>query len=121
KLVHDPVPSVRFLLACELWRLLEHCPDMMWSIFDEIADKETNGVVLQGVTVSLWQLVRRAKERSLTLIAKLLERIEEESDDEEKAQSHLVCMVTDYAAWENNKWATDTIGRWRGKPVEFAV
>jgi len=121
KLVHDPVPSVRFLLACELWRLLENCSDLMWAIFDEIADKETNGVVLQGVTVSLWQLVRQARERSLTLIAKLLKRVEDDSDDEEKAQSHLVCMVVDYAAWEDNKWAKDTIARWRGKPVEFAV
>lgn len=120
KLVHDPVPSVRFLLMCELWRLLEHCPDFMWSILEEVADNETNDVVMQGVMVSLWELVRRARERSVTLIAKLLQRVEDESGDDEKPQSHLVCMVADYAAGEDNKWAKETIGRWQGKPVEFA-
>jgi len=120
RLASDPVPSVRFLLACELWRLLEHSSDMMWSLFDKFATDETNSVVLQGVTVSLWKLIPRAKDRSLTLIGKLLEHVEEESEDEEKAGSNLVCMVVDYAVWENSEWAKQTLARWRGEAVESA-
>jgi len=122
KLANDPVPSVRFLLACELWRLVERSPDLMWSILDEFAKNENNNVVLQGVTVSLWQLINRSKERCFKLIGNLLERLEEESDeDETKARGSLVCMVVDYAVWDDNQWAQDTLARWRGAPLQFAA
>jgi len=121
KLAHDPVPSVRFLLACELWRVCEHMPNAMWKILDELADKEENGVVLQGITASLWNLIRRDKVRSLALIQKLLKRVEEETDDEEKARTALICMVVDYAVWHADQWATETIGHWQRNPVECSA
>ena len=121
KLAHDPVPSVRFLLACELWRLVERMPNPMWTIFDELAEKEENGVVLQGITVSLWQLIRNDKARSLSLIKKLLKRVEEETDDEEKARSALVCMVVDFAVWHDDQWAKETVARWQGSAVEHSA
>jgi hypothetical protein len=120
KLAHDPVPSVRFLLACELWRLVERMPGPMWTIFDELAEKEENGVVLQGITVSLWHLIRNDKTRSLSLIKKLLKRVEEETDDEEKARSALVCMVIDYAVWHDDQWAKETVARWQGSAVKYS-
>jgi hypothetical protein len=121
KLSHDPVPSVRFLLACELWRLVEHMPSAMWTIFDQLAEKEENGVVLQGVTVSLWNLIRSDKAKSLTLIKKLLKRVEEETDDEEKARTALVSMVVDYAVWHDDQWARQTIARWQRSPIEHSA
>jgi len=120
KLAHDPVPSVRFLLACELWRLLERTPELMWSLLDEISEKEGNSVVLQGITVSLWQLIPKAKDQSLRVIAKLLARTEEESEDEQKPRSHLISMIVDYALLENNQWAEETLARWRSKPIDHA-
>jgi hypothetical protein len=113
ELAGDPVPSVRFLLACELWRMVEHNSGLMWATLDEYGEKETNATVLQGVTVSLWQLIRYDKERSLKLIEKLLNREDEESDDEVKARGSLVSMVVDYAVAENNEWARETIASWR--------
>jgi hypothetical protein len=121
KLAGDPVPSVRFLLACELWRMVEHNSGLMWSTLDKYAEKETNDTVLQGVTVSLWQLIRYDKERSLKLIEKLLNRADEESDDESKARGSLVSMVVDYAVVEDNPWAKETIARWRNNPIELAA
>jgi hypothetical protein len=121
KLASDPVPSVRFLLACELWRIVEHNSGLMWSTLDEFAEKETNGTVLQGVTVSLWQLIRWDKARSLKLIEKLLNRAVEESDDEAKARGSLVSMVVDYAVTENNQWARETIACWRNNALELAA
>jgi hypothetical protein len=121
KLARDSVPSVRFLLACEIWRVVEHKPDLMWSVLDEYADKETNVTVLQGVTVSLWQLIRLDKVRSLKLIEKLLKQAGEESDDEDKARGSLVCMVVDYAVVENNQWAKETLAEWWKTPIESAA
>jgi hypothetical protein len=121
KLVHDPVPSVRFLLVCELWRLMEHMPSAMWAIFDQLAEKEENGVVLQGITVSLWNLIPNDNARSLSLIKKLLERVAEDTDDEEKACTTLVSMVVDYAVWHDDQWAKETIARWQRSTLEYSA
>lgn len=120
-LARDPVPSVRFLLACELWRLMERMPDAMWAIFGELAETEENAVVLQGITVSLWNLIRRDHERSLSLIKKLLERLREETDDEEKPRGALICMVVDYAVGPDNEWAKQTIAFWQKSPLQFSA
>lgn len=118
-LAKDPVPSVRFLLACELWRAVEKSPEVAWLIFDDMAKNEKNDVVLDGITVSLWQLIRLSKTNALALIRKLIERLVEESDEEEKPRSHLICMVVDYAIWDDNDWAKQTLDRWRLDPVKF--
>jgi hypothetical protein len=96
-------------------------PAAMWTIFDEIADKEKNGVVLQGVTVSLWNLIRRDKTRSLSLIKKLLKQVEEETDDDEKARTALIYMVVDYAVWHNDPWAKDAIISWQRDPIKYSA
>jgi len=120
RLADDPVPSVRFLLSCELWRLVECRPDLMWSILDRSAQNESNKVVLQGVTISLWQLIPRDKPRSMTLIDKLLARIDEQDDDsEEKARGSLVWMVVDYAVCDDNQWAKQTLRRWQENALQF--
>jgi hypothetical protein len=117
KLATDPVPSVRFLLACELWRVREHHPTFMWDLLNEVAAKEPNSTVLQGVTASLWNLMWRDEAKSLALIAKLLERVEEDSDEEERAGTNLVSMVVDYAVHDNNQWAKQKLAEWRTDPL----
>jgi NACHT domain len=119
KLATDPVPSVRFLLFSELWRILECSPELMWALFDKVAENEVNGVVLQGVTISLWHLIRPAKDSSLALIRKLLGRMDEESEGEAGSKSSLISMVVDYAVWEENPWAKDMIARWRSNPLSY--
>jgi hypothetical protein len=118
KLATDPVPSVRFLLFSELWRILESSPDFMWALFDIAADHELNSVVLQAVSISVGRLTRLAKDRSLALIRKLLER-EGESESESGSKSSLIYMVVDYAVLEKNSWATDMIARWRSDPLTY--
>lgn len=119
ELAKDPVPSVRFLLACELWRAVENSPDVAWRVFDEIAEEEKNGVVLEGVAASLWQLIPRSKVRALDLIRKLLSRLPEERDEEAKARSHFICMLVDYAIWEDDQWAKEVLARWQNNPLSF--
>lgn len=122
-LAHDPVPSVRFLLACELWRVVEHMSDAMWTILDDMVEKDMNRVVLQGITVSLWNLIQRDKDRSLALIQKLLKRIEveEEAPDEQGAQTALIFMIVDYAVLNDDQWAKETMARWKESPVKYAT
>jgi hypothetical protein len=121
ELLIDPVPSVRFLLACELWRLVEHNAGAMWTLFDGLVAQEQNEVVLQGITVSLWRLISLSRPGALLLIQKLLARVGAESDDDEKPRSQLICMVVDFAVWEDNQWAKDTLEAWRKEPLKFSA
>jgi hypothetical protein len=122
RLAEDPVPSVRFLLACDIWRLHEHCPAEMWRLLDGLVAREKNSVVLQGVTQSIWELINRDPARSQQLVQKLLTRETEETDeDDERASAHLIAMVVDYAVERDDPWAKETLALWRAKPVEFAA
>jgi hypothetical protein len=123
RLARDSVPSVRFLLACELWRVFEHMPDAMWTILDDVAETDKNRVVMQGITVSLWNLIHRDKDRSLALIQKLLKRVEveEETDDEQSAQTALIYMIVDYAVLNDDQWAKETIARWQESTLKYST
>jgi hypothetical protein len=54
-LLADPVPSVRFLMVSEIFRLSNSAPDYMWSLLAERAIRESHPVVLQ----SLFQVLGR--------------------------------------------------------------
>ncbi len=119
RLVDDPVPSVRFLLACDLWRLHEHAPDTLWRLMERYIDRESNKVVWQGITGSLANLVRRDKERSAALILRMLNKIKEKPDDNWNASHQLVVLICDFAI-DGSSWATDLLAKWRGEPVIYA-
>jgi hypothetical protein len=121
KLARDPVPSVRFLLASEIWRLHERYSVPMWALIEEMAATEKNAVVLQGVTRTLWALRDLDPERTLIALRKLLSPEGAEPDDDEAAQSGLVSMAVDFAVRYDNSWAQSALAAWRKKPVEFAA
>ena len=121
QLAADPVPTVRFLLACEIWRLQEHCADVLWPLLKERAADERNDVVRQGIARSLWNLIGLDAARSLELIQLILTGDDADSDDDERTSSQLVSMVVDYAVKRDDEWAKTTIKHWRGKPVDFAT
>lgn len=121
KLATDPVPSVRFLLFSELWRLLVCSPGLMWALFDEIAQGETNTVVVQGVILSLSHLIGPARDKSLALIRKLAERMDEESRSDAGVKSGLILMIVDYAVLEGDSWAKDMLRLWRGDPLNYSA
>lgn len=120
-LAQDPVPSVRFILACELWRISEHLPADMWLIIDKMVTSEDNGVVLQGLTNSLCQLISKDKDKSLVLIMKLMHRFEDETDDDSKVRSALIMMTVDYAVQYENQWAIEMIASWQKSPLKYPM
>ena len=121
QLADDPVPTVRFLLACESWRLLEHYPDVLWPLLKERAAAEKNEVVRQGIARSLWELIHRDAAHSLELIQAHNPSEDADADDEDSTSGQLVAMVVDYAVDHDDAWAKSTLMHWRSKPVDFAT
>lgn len=73
-LVEDSVPEVRYLSACELWRLIERVPALFWSTINERITKEANDVVLQGLLDSIRRVIHRNEEAGVEALSRLRDR-----------------------------------------------
>ena len=85
-LANDPVPSIRYLLTHDLSRISQVFPGEFWQLLEEIARRDKNVVVLQGVCESLWWLTGRNEEKAAIVLAALTPRIIEGPDHAELAR-----------------------------------
>jgi hypothetical protein len=120
RLSKDPVPSVRFLLVSELWRLRETAPAKMWELIEHCIIKEENHVVLMGLTMTLWNTRGRDKSPHLSMLQQLYDRTEAQKLEDEEFLNSLVFMIVDYAVHNENKWADGLLARWRSDPLAYA-
>jgi hypothetical protein len=119
KLATDPVPSVRFLLASELWHLWEHQAELMWRVLTHLAEHEQNQVVLRAVSRSISNLISFDRGHSLALLRVLFTKVGGE------ALGHgfgadVVCMLTDFAVCHREPWAELQLAHWRETPLKYA-
>lgn len=118
-LVHDPVPSVRFLIAGELWRITEHLPEASWRLLTELAEREPNRIVLDGSCVSLWRMRRFDALKSIAVLKILFGRIDTTTLDRGFGKE-VVCMVTDDAIWNPGEWSESILATWREDAIASA-
>ena len=121
QLASDPVPSVRFLLGMEIWRLGEKASSALWEVAERYVNEEENRTVLYGFSGALWKMISQDRESALGLIQRLLARVEVDEGREEGCWKNLVRMITDYAVKYEDAWASGELARWRRDPVQFAL
>lgn len=121
RLARDPVPSVRYLVACDLWRAMEASPTEVWAIMEHFGAHEENRVVLHGVAISLRQLIPRDKERTLAFIREMLQRVGQDDEGQSSARNALIDMVVDYAVWYGDPWATGELARWQQDALFYSA
>jgi hypothetical protein len=119
KLASDPVPSVRFLLASELWRLGKNAASTMWSLLENLVAAEANSVVLGAIARSLSYAWRLDKLRSLPLVLPLLQKPHEENENTFGFWHEAVRIVTDFAVWENEISITTLLQTWLKEPLAY--
>ncbi len=117
KLAADPVPSVRFLLSNELWRLGKHAPETLWPLLENFVANEKNKVVLGAVARSLSYAWRFDKRRTLPLILELYGKPHTEDENEFEFWHDVVRIITDYAVWENEPAANELLRKWLAEPL----
>jgi hypothetical protein len=117
KLALDPVPSVRFLVVNELWRLSKRAPDTMWPLMESLVKNEVNEVVLGALARSLSYVWRLDKTRSLPLVFSLLRKPHREYEDTFGFWYDVVRIITDFAVWENEPPVTDVFRMWLAAPT----
>lgn len=118
-LARDPVPSVRYLLTCELWRISEVVADEFWSLLEDVASRDANAVVLQGVGESLWQVTSRNEDKAAAVLKILAPRVLDGPEHSELARIFMaltmwLCIV------QKHPWAVSLSAHLLSEPVKYA-
>jgi hypothetical protein len=121
KLALDPVPSVRFLVVSEMWRLGKRAPETMWQLMETLVANEVNEVVLGAVARSLSYAWRFDKVRSLPLVLSLLQKPHQEREETFGFWHEVVRIITDFAVWENDSSVNELFRTWLAAPLVYQV
>ena len=118
-LVEDSVPEVRYLAACELWRLIERVPARFWSSINDRITKEVNDVVLQGLLDSIRIVIHRNEEAGVEALSRLRDRARSST-----APRELVDVYSDTVMWlvivRENPRAIDFLREILGEPITYS-
>src|SRR6266498_2308830 len=118
-LASDAVPSVRFLVAGEVFRLRWSAHEAFWQITQERAMKEDNRSVLNGLCLSLTRLPKDEDDR----IAGVLNTIQGKGlfpSEKSDFGDTFAMIVTRLALSHENQWAMETLDTWRKSPDQHA-
>ena len=127
-LAGDKVPSVRFLLLQELWRIFQKSPEAYWSILEDRGKAEDNKLVIHALLNSLGYVLVQAEERSVDVLAWLTDRMlptELSTENLQEASDTGVLKETmPLIVWlvveRGNSWAEQAIERLLRHPICYA-
>ena len=119
KLVHDKVPSVRFLITTELWRISEKAPELFWRLVLHIAENETNRVVQQSLCNTLGYIVAKEEVKTVEVLNKLIIRVSLPDEDSDFLNC-LVSIIMWLALVRENAWAIKTSNVFLSEPGHSA-
>ncbi|MFA5822562.1 MAG: ATP-binding protein [Thermodesulfovibrionales bacterium] len=118
QLVHDRVPSVRFLVTMELWRLMSKAPDVFWDLAHDVAEYETNRVVQNALCHTLSQVIAAHVDKSVRILEKFAMRVLSHNNDSELLDSFVYLLMW-LVLVQENAWATKTADILLLEPIRF--
>lgn len=103
----------------DLSSISEVLPDEFWQLLEEIARRDKNAVVLQGVCESLWRVTGRNEERAASVLAILAPRVIRGPDHSELARIFMaltmwLCIV------RKHPWAVGLSAQLMNDPVKYS-
>jgi len=116
RLANDPVPSVRFLIGTELFRLRQGNADLLFEILSRRISDESSATVLDGVCITLHNTLDLPQCREF--VKKLYERVEGESTSFEY-HADVIAMLVDMAVAATETWASIIVTEWIAKPAKM--
>ena len=118
-LVHDKVPSVRFLVTRELSRLLVKAPEDFWRLAEDVAEHESNRVVQQSLCHTLSRVVAREEAKTTKVLDKFVTRVLSPDEDSDLLDA-LVSLVMWLTLARENAWAMKTADAFLAEPIRLA-
>lgn len=111
-LAGDPVPSVRYLLAAELWRTCDSTPDLFWDLANRYLASETNAAVLDAVARSLGVVATVDRQPQVEQALRVLLARDDFAVGEQrrfKPEDHLSSLLVGLAIGRGSTWAQEVI------------
>jgi hypothetical protein len=118
-LIHDKVPSVRFLQTMELWRIFWTDKEAFWRMAKYIAEKETNKVVLDTLCRSIGRVIVHDKDTAIQVLSTLVNKSLQE-DNHAHLSDSLISLVMWLLIAHKDPWATGVIDTYITNPVPSA-
>ena len=120
KLVNDPVPSVRYLIINELFRIWQISNGLFWKLVYEIATNETNPVVQQSLCYSLSNIPSKDENRVTDALEILLNNIDINKTNSEfiTTYSNLIMRLL---LIRQNAWAINKVDSYLSSPIKYAI
>jgi len=103
-LSRDPVPSVRFLTAIELWRINKNATDRFWQIMDGYIQNEENDTVLNAVCISLGYAYNSNESKAIEILRELAPITLSDRAPSELVRN-LVNLIMSLALLRGSDWA----------------
>lgn len=119
RLVSDPKPSVRFLTAIDLFRLIDSSPEFFWHVANRIADTEKNGVVAGALFRTLSYVAIKHEQETVDVLDKFFKRVFN-GDVDVSVISDALTTVVGLAVARRNPWALSTLDVFLHDPIRWA-
>ena len=118
KLLNDPDPSVRSLVAHRLFLVYSHAPEFFWQAIDERLAKEENIVVLKSVYSVLSRPGIRETQEAQTAFAAIVEELLDTNPNSELLE-HIMGVLSWYMFVAKSEWVLEIGTKILNQPIKY--
>lgn len=118
-LVHDKVPSVRYLITRELFHISVKAPEDFWYLVEDIAEHETNRVVQEALCHTLSYVATREEDKTTKVLDRLYARVLSPEEDSNFLDS-LISLIMGFVLVRRNTRATKIADAFLEEPIRLA-
>lgn len=119
KLIKDPVPSVRWLITSEIWRLYTETPDEFWMLAEYVASNESNRAIQNALYHSLSYIIAREETKSVYILNKMFDKLTS-VEKELNLLDSFVSLLMWLVIVRKNVWATATFDIFLKEPLKYS-
>ena len=118
-LTNDKVPSVRYLIAGELYLISKNASNEFWELVKDIVENEDNQLVLQSLCYNFNYFVIKEENKTIDVLEKLIKRISL-ADQNSSLLETTVPLIAWFALVRENKWAIETYNEVISDPINYS-
>ncbi|AKJ38104.1 ATP-binding protein [Methanosarcina barkeri] len=118
-LTKDKVPSVRYLIDGQLFRISKNASYEFWKLVEDIVETEDNQLVLQSLCYNFDYLVVKEEDKTINILKKLIKRFSL-ADQNSSLLETTVPLIVWLALVRENNWAIETYREVISDPIKYS-